>query len=72
MRVAFQAALAERDGNRRLPIWIGLLEASAIASRLEGVEVGRPMTHDLMRDMLNTLRDRKVGEDGSSRRIPLD
>ena len=51
--------LAERDGERRLPIWIGLLEASAIASRLEGVEVGRPMTHDLLCSVIDSL-DGKV------------
>ena len=39
--------LKEKDGSKTLPIWIGLLEASAIATQLEGVKMSRPMTHDL-------------------------
>ena len=38
-----------------LPIWIGVPEAKAIAIRIEGVELPRPMTHDLLRSMLETL-----------------
>lgn len=38
-----------------LPIWIGVPEAKAIAIRIEGVELPRPMTHDLLRSMLDTL-----------------
>jgi uncharacterized protein len=38
-----------------LPIWIGLPEAKAIASRIEGVEPPRPMTHDLLRSLVETL-----------------
>jgi len=38
-----------------LPIWIGLIEASAIATVLEKVELARPMTHDLMKDMLERM-----------------
>jgi uncharacterized protein len=40
--------LAEVHGSRNLPIWIGHSEASSIAGHLQGVEVERPMTHDLM------------------------
>lgn len=47
--------LKESAGSRSLPIWIGLLEASAIATRLEKVEVARPLTHDLLRTVIETL-----------------
>lgn len=47
--------LRERDGNRYLPIWIGTPEATAIALALEGIETARPMTHDLMKTMLDSL-----------------
>jgi bifunctional DNase/RNase len=47
--------LKENDGDRYLPIWIGSAEAQAIASALQGVVAPRPMTHDLMRDLLRTL-----------------
>ncbi|MBL7179095.1 MAG: bifunctional nuclease family protein [Desulfobacterales bacterium] len=40
--------LKEIDGERTLPIWIGFLEAQAIASELEGIKFSRPMTHDLL------------------------
>jgi bifunctional DNase/RNase len=42
--------LKEVDGERTLPIWIGFLEAQAIASELEGVKFARPMTHDLLKN----------------------
>jgi len=41
-----------------LPIWIGVFEANAIALRLEGVEPPRPMTHDLLRSVLEQLGGR--------------
>ena len=44
--------LKETNGDRYLPIWIGAGEATAIAFSLQGVETARPMTHDLMRDIL--------------------
>ncbi|MBT8198049.1 MAG: bifunctional nuclease family protein [Acidimicrobiia bacterium] len=47
--------LREVGGTRYLPIWIGANEATAIALALEGVEPQRPMTHDLMRSMLDSL-----------------
>ncbi len=47
--------LKEMEGERTLPIWIGLLEATAIASELESVSFSRPMTHDLMRNLLEAL-----------------
>jgi uncharacterized protein len=43
-----------------LPIWIGLLEASSIATALENVQTPRPMTHDLMKSMLDHLGVRIV------------
>ena len=47
--------LKEKDGTRHLPIWIGAGEASAIANALEGVEPPRPLTHDLMAQVLVVL-----------------
>ena len=47
--------LKEVEGNKALPIWIGVLEASAIAAELGDVKPPRPMTHDLMRNILNHL-----------------
>lgn len=48
--------LREQSGDRRvLPIYIGPEEAKAIALALEGVSTARPMTHDLMRDLLVSL-----------------
>lgn len=44
--------LRDCDGRRSLPIWIGLGEASAIATELENVHLARPMTHDLMKNLL--------------------
>lgn len=47
--------LKERTGERFLPIWIGAVEATSIAFALQGVVTARPMTHDLMRDLLSNL-----------------
>ncbi len=47
--------LRERDGARYLPIWIGTPEATAIALALEGIETSRPLTHDLMKSLLDAL-----------------
>ncbi len=47
--------LKEVDGDRYLPIWIGAVEATAIAFAQQGVVTARPMTHDLMRDLLNAF-----------------
>ncbi len=44
--------LKETSGDRYLPIWIGAVEATAIAFALQGVQTPRPMTHDLLRDIL--------------------
>lgn len=47
--------LKEQDGERAFPIWIGLMEASAIAARLEGAKLPRPMTHDLLVSTIGAL-----------------
>ena len=47
--------LREREGERYLPIWIGASEAAAIALSLQGVVTPRPMTHDLMKNILDDL-----------------
>ena len=47
--------LRERGGERYLPIWIGAAEAAAIALSLQGAVTPRPMTHDLMKSMLEEL-----------------
>jgi len=51
--------LKEIEGDQTLPIWIGLLEATAIASEIEGVTFSRPMTHDLLKNILDKT-DTKV------------
>lgn len=47
--------LRERGGERYLPIWIGTAEASAIALAQQGVTPPRPLTHDLLRDVIAAL-----------------
>ncbi len=47
--------LRERSGTRYLPIWIGAVEATAIAYALEGVESPRPTTHDLLKMVTEAL-----------------
>jgi bifunctional DNase/RNase len=44
------------DGNRFLPIWIGHAEAAAILMKLQGTESPRPMTHDLITEMIDGLQ----------------
>lgn len=44
--------LQEKDGPRVLPIWIGPAEASAIAMELAGVKFSRPLTHDLLKQVI--------------------
>ena len=52
---AFALILKETDGPRRMPIIIGVPEAQAIANELEGVRAQRPMTHDLLRNVIEAL-----------------
>jgi bifunctional DNase/RNase len=47
--------LKQKDGDRYLPIWIGPAEADAIALRLQDVNVPRPLTHDLLRSVIDQL-----------------
>jgi bifunctional DNase/RNase len=47
--------LKTRDGNKFLPIWIGHPEAAAILMKLQGANTPRPMTHDLISEMLSEL-----------------
>ncbi len=47
--------LKESDGDRYLPIWIGAVEATAIAFALQNVVTARPMTHDLLKDILDAV-----------------
>ncbi|MCX8041990.1 MAG: bifunctional nuclease family protein [Thermodesulfobacteriaceae bacterium] len=47
--------LKEVNGNRILPIWIGILEATSIAAKLENVKFPRPLTHDLMTHIFEQL-----------------
>lgn len=53
--------LKRPDENAFLPIWIGVFEANAIALELEGVQTPRPMTHDLLRDLITALGARVRG-----------
>ena len=53
--------LKEIGGKRTVPIWIGILEATAVASELEGIKFFRPMTHDLLKNVLESM-DVKVNK----------
>ena len=48
--------LRDREGQRVLPIWVGIFEANAIALQIENVATPRPMTHDLLRNVIQDLR----------------
>ena len=48
--------LKEENGNRYLPIWIGPYEASAIALEMSNIKTPRPMTHDLIINIINNLK----------------
>lgn len=56
--------LQEKDGDRVLPIWIGPSEASAIAMELAGVKFSRPLTHDLVKQII-------VGMGGQLSRVTI-
>jgi bifunctional DNase/RNase len=47
--------LRETSGDRYLPIWIGSVEATAIALEQQGVKPARPLTHDLLKDVITGL-----------------
>jgi len=48
--------LKDGEGKWTLPIWIGILEASAIAMELEKIKIHRPLTHDLLKNILEHLK----------------
>ena len=48
--------LRDKAGKRVLPIWIGPAEANAISSQMENVRMPRPMTHDLLRNVIHDLK----------------
>ena len=50
--------LKDKDGDRVLPIWVGIFEANAIALQIENVATPRPMTHDLLRNIITDLEGR--------------
>jgi len=58
--------LKDKDGDRVLPIWVGIFEANAIALQIENIATPRPMTHDLLRNIITDLQgqvDRVVVSD---------
>ncbi len=48
--------LKDVDSDKAVPIWIGLLEATAIASELENIKFSRPMTHDLLKIIMENMQ----------------
>jgi bifunctional DNase/RNase len=52
--------LKDLEDKDVLPIWIGLLEASSIATALENIQTPRPMTHDLLKNILDSLHAKVV------------
>jgi bifunctional DNase/RNase len=57
--------LKDKEGKRALPIWVGVFEANAIALQIENIETPRPMTHDLLRNIITDL-------DGSVDRVVVN
>src|SRR5437588_2338555 len=48
--------LRDADGQRVLPIWVGIFEANAIALQIENIATPRSMTHDLLRNVIQDLK----------------
>ena len=48
--------LCDKEGQKVLPIWVGIFEANAIALQIENVATPRPMTHDLLRNVIHDLK----------------
>ncbi len=48
--------LRDKEGQKVLPIWVGIFEANAIALQIENTSTPRPMTHDLLRNVIQDLR----------------
>src|SRR6185295_18277109 len=49
--------LKDKAGDKVLSIWVGIYEANAIAQQIENVTMPRPMTHDLLRNLISDLRE---------------
>jgi len=47
--------LRDKEGQKVLPIWVGIFEANAIALQIENISTPRPMTHDLLRNIIEDL-----------------
>ncbi len=47
--------LKDAENKLNLPIWIGLMEATSMATELEGINMARPMTHDLLRNIIEEV-----------------
>ena len=47
--------LRDKEGQKVLPIWVGIFEANAIALQIENISTPRPMTHDLLRNVITDL-----------------
>jgi hypothetical protein len=50
--------LRDKEGERVLPIWVGIFEANAIALQIENITTPRPMTHDLLQNVIRDLNGR--------------
>ncbi len=50
--------LRDKEGQKVLPIWVGIFEANAIALQIENISTPRPMTHDLLRNVIQDLNAR--------------
>jgi bifunctional DNase/RNase len=48
--------LRDKGGQKTLPIWVGMFEANAIALQIENISTPRPMTHDLLRNVIHDLK----------------
>ena len=48
--------LRDQEGQKVLPIWVGIFEANAIALQIENISTPRPLTHDLLRNVINDLK----------------
>jgi bifunctional DNase/RNase len=54
--------LRDQEGQRLLPIWVGVFEANAIALQIENVQTPRPMTHDLLKSLIEHLEAARGGK----------
>ena len=64
--------LRDKDGQKVLPIWVGIFEANAIALQIENIATPRPMTHDLLRNVIQRPEGdgRRRSSSATSRRTP--